>query len=127
LRLRHAQGAIQTDVVSLKINASVSTRHGDWVMRMRFRGKSTRETQASARPRLPARAFHPEARSHDPITAPSRSGVKPLAPIHWLGWVACSDRVVHEPPCQPTCKASNQSGDALCEGQEEVAQRPGDT
>jgi len=61
--------------VSLEINALVSTRHGDWVMRMRFWGESTRDMQASARQQLPARAFHPEARSHDPITAPGHSGV----------------------------------------------------
>ncbi|OQW90209.1 MAG: hypothetical protein BWK72_03065 [Rhodoferax ferrireducens] len=61
-------------------NASLQTRHGDWVMRMRFRGENTRETEGSERRRLWARAFPPEARSHHPITAPDRFGVKPFSP-----------------------------------------------
>jgi len=47
------------------------TRRGDWGMRMRFWGENTRETNGSVRQRLPARAFHPKARSHAPITSPS--------------------------------------------------------
>jgi len=38
---------------------------------MRFCGENTREIEASARHRLWARAFHPKARSHTPITPPS--------------------------------------------------------
>jgi len=38
--------------VSLKIRASCQTRHGDWVMRMRFQGENTRETKGSERQRL---------------------------------------------------------------------------
>ena len=52
------------------------TRHGDWVMRMRFRGENTRETGGPVRLRLLTRAFHPEARSHHPITAPSAIWVR---------------------------------------------------
>jgi len=50
------------------------TRRGDWGMRMRFWGENTRETGGSVRQRLPARAFHPKARSHAPITTPSAVG-----------------------------------------------------
>jgi len=58
------------------LNASYLTRHGDWVMRMRFRDEITRETEKSVRLRLSARAFHPEARSHHPITVPSAVWVR---------------------------------------------------
>jgi len=60
--------------LSRKVSASCQTRCGDWVMRVRFRGENTRETKASERQRLSTRAFHPEARSHNPITAPGFSG-----------------------------------------------------
>jgi len=66
-----SMGAVQAAVVSLKINASCQTRPDDWMMRMRFQGEITREVAGSVRVRLSTRAFHPEARSHHPITAPS--------------------------------------------------------
>jgi len=47
------------------------TRRGDRGMCMRFWGENTRETEGSERLRLSARAFHPKARSHTPITTPS--------------------------------------------------------
>ncbi|OQW87701.1 MAG: hypothetical protein BWK72_12410 [Rhodoferax ferrireducens] len=80
-------GAIQAGVVSRKANVSRQTRRGDWVMRMRFRGENTRETEGSERQRLWARAFHPEARSHNPITAPDCFGVKTFSPTAslWFG------------------------------------------
>jgi hypothetical protein len=76
-------------VVSQTIKALFLTRHGDWVMRMRFWGANTRERGASGHQRLQTHALRPKARSHAPITAPKRL------------WGA----------------ASNQLGDALCEGQ----------
>ena len=54
--------------------ATCLTRRGDRVMRMRFWGENTRETEASVRLRRFARAFHPKARSHDPITTPGAVG-----------------------------------------------------
>jgi len=41
-------------------------------MRMRFGDEITREIKTTERQRLSARAFHPQARSHGPITAPDR-------------------------------------------------------
>ncbi len=41
-------------------------------MRMRFWSAITREKESAVRMRLFARALHPKARSHDPITAPKR-------------------------------------------------------
>ena len=43
-------------------------------MRMRFWGENTRETGAAEGKRLSARAFHPKARSHRPITVPDGLG-----------------------------------------------------
>jgi len=47
------------------------TRRGDWGMCVRFWDENTRETEASVRQQPSARAFHPKARSHAPITSPS--------------------------------------------------------
>ena len=65
-------GAIQTDVPSRRGDTSFQTRHGDWVMRVRFWSMNTRETNKSVRQRLSARASYPNARSHNPITVPGR-------------------------------------------------------
>jgi hypothetical protein len=89
-------GAIQTGCASEAMKAwvfvslLVLTRHGDWVMRVRFCGEITRECGGSVRQRLSTRAFRHKARSHDPITVPDRL----------MGTTA-----------------SNQSGDAFCGGQ----------
>ncbi|WP_296527610.1 hypothetical protein, partial [Rhodoferax sp.] len=53
-----------------KPGAAHQTRPGDWAMRMRFWGENTREIEAGVGKRLWARAFHPKARSHSPITVP---------------------------------------------------------
>ncbi|MBB1077797.1 hypothetical protein HUU62_25695 [Rhodoferax sp. 4810] len=80
--------AIQTGVVSLAINASLRTLHGDWVMRMRHQSENTRETERSERTRLWARALHTEARSHNPITAPGCFWVKFFSPTDLLWFAA---------------------------------------
>jgi hypothetical protein len=57
--------------------APVQIRRGDRVMCMRFWSENTRESAGAVHQRLLARAFHPKARSHDPITTPNRVGSKP--------------------------------------------------
>uniref|UniRef100_UPI00374D1F12 hypothetical protein n=1 Tax=Rhodoferax sp. TaxID=50421 RepID=UPI00374D1F12 len=52
----------------------LQTRRGDRAMCMRFWGENTRETQGAIHQRLLTRAFHPKARSHDPITTPGVVG-----------------------------------------------------
>jgi hypothetical protein len=52
--------------------ACALTRRGDRAMRMRFWGENTREWAGAVHQRLLARAFHPKARSHGPITTPKR-------------------------------------------------------
>ena len=77
LRMKGVKG------VRLKLICALAhqTRRGDRVMCMRFWGENTRETEASVRLRLFARAFHPKARSHDPITTPDAVGGTARSPI----------------------------------------------
>jgi len=56
-------------------SVSCQTRRGDRAMCMRFWSVNTRETEGEVRQGLSARASHPKARSHDPITAPRMGGV----------------------------------------------------
>ena len=64
-------GTLKKSRPHVKPGAAHQTRPGDWAMRMRFWGENTREIEAGVCKRLPTRAFHPKARSHSPITAPS--------------------------------------------------------
>ncbi|OIP16167.1 MAG: hypothetical protein CO065_06295 [Comamonadaceae bacterium CG_4_9_14_0_8_um_filter_57_21] len=61
-------------------------------MRMRFWEQNTRETEASVRQRLSARAFAPKARSHDPITAPERFSGSSFAQSRSLSCAPISDQ-----------------------------------
>jgi len=65
-----ASGSDRSEMPLENTKASIQTRHGDWVMRVRFWSMNTRETNKSVRQRLSARASHPNARSHNPITVP---------------------------------------------------------
>jgi len=106
-----------------------STRHGDWAMRMRFWGVNTREMEKSARQRLSARASHPKARSHNPITAPERFTLRCFAPSRTPDSAPYrTSAALGLPLSSPAATSPNQSGDALCDRiKEETAQRAGDT
>jgi hypothetical protein len=54
----------------------VQTRRGDQAMCVRFWSENTRDAAFAVRMRLLARAFHPKARAHEPITTPNRSRSK---------------------------------------------------
>jgi hypothetical protein len=70
----HIRGDFKSGAVWFRI------RRGDRVMRMRFWSKNTREIKRAVRPRSLARAFHPKARSHGPITTPRAAGLGQAKP-----------------------------------------------
>ncbi len=92
------------------------TRRGDWGMCMRFWGENTRETERTARHRPFARAFHPKARSHAPITTPNVCGrenqgtnshieklmVTASSSVRWVSDVAESRRRIGQCPIRGT-------------------------
>jgi len=53
-------------------------------MRMRHQSENTRETEAPERQRLPTRAFHPEARSHNPTPRLLKSHIALNNTQQWL-------------------------------------------
>ena len=81
-------------------------------MRMRFWGAITREIERAVRMRLSARALHPKARSHDPITAPEH-----LGSFHGFKFPLHANRQAHR----------NSRVMRFAEVKEETAQRAGDT
>ena len=72
--IKGARLELTSERLSEQNPATCLTRRGDRAMCMRFWGENTRETDASVRLRRFARAFHPKARSHDPITTPGAVG-----------------------------------------------------
>jgi len=104
-----------------------STRHGDWAMRMRFWGVNTREMEKSARQRLSARASHPKARSHNPITAPELARQTfHVGPINLWRALSKLGRFAFSPSADPQRHRISRVM-RFAKVKEETAQRAGDT
>jgi|GEM_PF-1233404 len=97
-------------------------------MRMRFWGENTREIEAVVCKRLWARAFHPKARSHSPITVPEPSKSE------FLQWKAHTNtrhiqrrQLLNSPlPAYPTARRISRVM-RFAKVKEENAKRAGDT
>ena len=105
--IKGARLELTSERLSEQRPATCLTRRGDRVMRMRFWGENTRETDASVRQRLFARAFHPKARSHDPITMPGAVGGGNRSTIETTAKTMMTPKTIPTVPMTMTTTASS--------------------